>query len=130
MIDLNKYAMEVTKISRKRELLNQYKCNTSDVLKHCSGEVIEAFEAWTNWFYTGNEFTNLLECPKNQKLYKQKIKERKEDFELELGDIIVCALICAHIEGLDVEAMLTKTLKKNKAKVKNAKTTATSNSNK
>lgn len=64
----------------------------ADILKHCAGEVIEAQEAFIFWKYEA----------KSPAVYAE-----------ELADIIICALIAAARDEIDIEAALEKKMQKN-----------------
>ena len=54
----------------------------AEILKHCAGEVIEAQEAFMKWKYEAHEESKYAE---------------------ELADVIICALIAAGRDKIDIE---------------------------
>lgn len=105
MIDLNEIAKEAYTTAWKRYKVGSCKSNPQDTIamqKHTAGEVVEATEAYIKWCetkYDENLETKLIEC--------------KKAFSSELMDVIVCALITAHFNGIDVEKELKNCLAKN-----------------
>lgn len=74
---------------------------TRDMLKHCATEVVEAMEAYTT-----------MNCyPQLNKSEQEIFKER---FASELADIISCAAIIAHAEGIDLDKAVADCLEKNR----------------
>ena len=90
MIDLNILSKVAVDNSKKRG-------NVLEPLKHCACEVVEAMEAFT--FY---------------REYKTDIL--KEQLAGELADVIMCALVLAGQEGIDIENALTECAEKNRAR--------------
>ena len=92
MIDLNKLAEALTGISKAREQNGAVglHCDTMSLLKHTATEVVEATEAWVS-----NGAASM-------------------QFKCELADIIVCVLIIAHLEHVDIESALHVVYEKNK----------------
>ena len=90
MIDLNILSKMAVDNSKKRG-------NVLEPLKHCACEVVEAMEAFTLY----REFkTDIL----------------KEQLAGELADVIMCALVLAGQEGIDVEDALLECEEKNRAR--------------
>lgn len=82
---------------------------TRDMLKHCATEVVEAMEAYQKYrcapyFEEGSSIQDL----------NRKIEGRKNDFASELADIITCAAIIAHAEGIDLDKAVADCLEKNR----------------
>lgn len=99
MIDLNfisKIAFEYSKAREKNGSVE--KGSTLNLLKHCAMEVIEATDAYT-----------ILCKSAIDDEYKQ-----KKDFSSELADVIMCILIIAAQENLDIEEALKDCLEKNR----------------
>ena len=90
MIDLNELAKESQKIAQKRAE-HGLKSDTMTCLKHCAGEVIEAVEAYKDY------------PPVN--LY---------DYASELADVIICVLIAAANDNLDIEMAISEKVAKNR----------------
>lgn len=87
MIDLNKLSKEAYIVAKKRELNGaKIKADTISMLKHCAGEVIEAQEAFMLWKYDAHEESKYAE---------------------ELADVIICALIAAKLDGIDIERAIS-----------------------
>lgn len=93
MIDLN----EIKETSLQIAELRGQDTDVRATLKYCAGEVLESYEAYGNWTFNN---------PKG-----------KEDFALELADVIMCILTISAAEKIDIEEALRICLKKNKARV-------------
>jgi NTP pyrophosphatase (non-canonical NTP hydrolase) len=91
MIDLNSIAIESLEIAEKRDL----KTDTVSTLKHCAGEVVEAMDAYTHSLYN---------------------KNLREEFAMELADVIMCILTISGHLSIDIEKAIEDCLKKNKAR--------------
>lgn len=99
MIDLNfisKIAFEYSKAREKNGSVE--KGSTLNLLKHCAMEVVEATDAYT------------ILC---KSAIDDEFKQRK-DFSSELADVIMCILIIAAQENLDIEEALKDCLEKNR----------------
>lgn len=99
MIDLNfisKVALEYSKAREKNKSVE--KGSTLNLLKHCAMEVIEATDAYT------------ILC---KSAIDDEFKQQK-DFSSELADVIMCILIIAAQENIDVEEALKDCLEKNR----------------
>lgn len=102
MIDLNEMSQMAYEIAEKRYqhgAFGKHKNNVPNLLKHCAGEVVEAAQAYSEWVDNTLEFDEL-----------------KEEFMSELADVIMCILIAAAIENIDIEKALTVCLEKNMAR--------------
>lgn len=97
MIDLNKMCSQAKDIANKR---NIEPVTVINLIKHCADEVVECAEA-----YMKTSFSD-----------KFLLEESYKDFIGELADIIMCALIIAGLEEIDIEQALKNCLKKNKAR--------------
>lgn len=97
MIDLNKMCYQAQEIAKKR---NIEPVTVINLIKHCADEVVECAEAYMK--------TNFSD--------KFLLEESYKDFIGELSDIIMCALIIAGLEEIDIEQALKNCLKKNKAR--------------
>ena len=96
MIDLNELSKQAYKIAKKREINGAFiKTDIMSMLKHCSGEIVEATEAYCDYCKSINS-GNL------------------ENFENELADIIVCCLIISGYSMIDIEKALNRVMKKNR----------------
>lgn len=100
-MNLNDFANDCLEISKRRTDLEE--SSVLDYLKHYSGEVLEAVDAYNNYqlalIFSENE---------------DSLKEIKDDFSLELADIIICVLLCCAKEGIDIEKALQDAMEKNK----------------
>lgn len=91
MIDLNHLTQKSYEIAKQRAQTDKYKTLTNEaVLKYCAGEVIEAAFAATH---------------------------SESNLAGELGDIIVCCLICAGINNIDIEQAILETINKNEKRL-------------
>lgn len=99
MIDLNELARNALKTAMKREGKVQFKSDTMSILKHCAGEVVEATDAF-------GELCFLCDGMPDTEMYKTAFAD-------ELADVIICALIAAAEEGVDIEAALLRVQEKN-----------------
>ena len=91
MINLNYLVQKSCEIAKQRAQTDKYKALTDEaILKYCAGEVVEAAFA-----------------------------SNKSKLELagELGDIIVCCLICAGMNDIDIEQAIRETVDKNKKRL-------------
>lgn len=102
MIDLEELS-EVALYTAEKRMKNgaNIKTDTFAMLKHCATEVIEVTEVYT----------------KSQwQLNKNEMEIELEYFASELADVIMCCLIIAGKEGIDIEEALLKVAEKNKAR--------------
>ena len=95
MIELNELAKECREIAKKREE-HGLKSDTLNCLKHCAGEVVEANEAYNDWTF--------LDTPK---------EDMKRAYAEELADIIICTLIAAANDNIDIEMAISEKVVKN-----------------
>lgn len=103
MIDLNELSKEAYIIAKKREKNGaNIKTEPMAILKHCSGEVVEATEAYCDY----------CEALNNDNL--EMLDERREKFENEIADIIVCCLIISGYSMIDIEKALNRVMEKNR----------------
>ena len=95
MLDLNQLAVESWEIAQKRGE-HGLATDMTGILKHASGEIIEALESFKDLCeYCSEEYT--------------------EDFANELADVIVCILIAAGSTiGVDIEKAVLRTVEKNR----------------
>jgi len=93
MIDLNELAKESQKIAEKRAM-HGLESDTMTCLKHCAGEVVEATELVGGYNWGGNPPVN--------------------DLPYELADIIICVLIAAANEKIDIEKAISEKMVINK----------------
>ena len=89
-MNLNEAAQNAHKTAIERERNGGPKIR--DILKHAAGEVIEAAGARAELY---NGVTTY------------------EEYGLELADVIICALIAAHEDGVDIEKVVNKKLQIN-----------------
>lgn len=90
-IELNEIAKNALITAQKREN-NGANLRINDILKHCAGEVIEAAEARAKCGRVANSFAAYSE---------------------ELADIVICVLIAAARDGVDIENALNEKMAKN-----------------
>lgn len=91
MIDLNYLTQKSYAIASKNAQKDKYKMLTNEaILKYCAGEVVEAA------FAAASSESNLAG---------------------ELGDIIVCCLICACANNVDIEEAIRRTVDKNEKRL-------------
>ena len=91
MIDLNYLVQKSCEIASKNAQKDKYKMLTNEaILKYCAGEVVEATFAATS---------------------------SESNLAGELGDIIVCCLICAGINNIDIEQVIRDTVDKNEKRL-------------
>ena len=94
MLNLNDLAEQSGIIARKRGL----DTDVVSTLKHCTGEVVEATQAYTRMFCATSP--NYAEAC-------------KEETGLELADIIICALTASSTLGIDIEECINEAMLKN-----------------
>lgn len=107
MLDLNEIAKQSQEIAKQRAK-HGLGADTVACLKHCSGEVCEALQAFNDWqedLKFGVVSMGVTD-PDWQKDYKQ-------EYAGELADIIICALIAAANSNIDIEYALTACMEKN-----------------
>lgn len=104
MIDLNELASQAYITAKKRENNGAFiQTEPMAILKHCATEVIEATEAFCDYCETlNNDNLELLE------------NERREKYENEIADIIVCCLIVSGYSMIDIEKALNRVMEKNR----------------
>lgn len=101
-MNLNAVAKSSYETARKRQENGaNISVKTRDMLKHCASEVIEAMEAYT-----------VMDC--YPQLNKPEHEIFKDRFASELADIISCAAIIAHAEGIDLDKAVADCLEKNR----------------
>ena len=94
-MNLNEFANDCLDISKRRADLEE--SSVLDYLKHCSGEVLEAVDAYIKYVTVYSEVV--------------------DNFSLELADIIICVLLVCAKEGIDVEKALLDAMEKNKERI-------------
>ncbi len=110
-MDLNKIAKQSLVIAYKRHENGEVNdVTTINMLKHCAGEVIEATEAYIS-------YANFEEQTGNKAL------------ALELADVIICTLIIAAKEDIDIEKSLLDAVEKNRKRAEKSLPKNTSNPN-
>ena len=85
-MNLNEASQKALEIAEERGIHE----NTMEALKHCAGEVLEAVDAYDNW--------SMLDNPQG----------RKEEFENELADVIICILSISGAEKIDIEYAISR----------------------
>lgn len=108
MIDLNKVSAIALDIAKARKVDEVDKPGgTVRLLKHCAGEVVEAADAY-------REYVNKLECVEDE---DERTLVSVRPFALELADVVMCCLIMAELNGVDMERALLECVDKNKRRV-------------
>ena len=114
MIDLKAIAKKAHLIAMQRHLKGCFADpqNDFEMLKQCAGEVVEAMDACKNYeseleksFDSASE-KDIAECEKLRNAYG-----------LELADVIMCCLIIAHSNKIEIESALLQCLEKNASRV-------------
>ena len=82
-----------TAITRER---NGGAVKIRDILKHTAGEVVEAAQAREAW--ASVEYIDGID---------------KEDYAEELADVLICVLIAAYEDNIDIEAAVNSKMQKN-----------------
>ena len=101
-MNLNEIAKANYETAKKRQENGaNISVKTRAMLKHCATEVVEAMEAYT-----------VMDC--YPQLNKPEQKIFKDHFASELADIITCAVIIAHAEGIDLDKAVADCLEKNR----------------
>lgn len=98
---LNIAAKTAFEISEKRAENGAFGSDT-DVLKHAAGELVEAVEA-----------RNRLVTVKTE-LFDFAIERATKEYAEELADVIICILIQAAADGVDIEKAVTDKMEKNR----------------
>ena len=94
MFNLNELCVMAYENASKREAkYGKVSTDTMQMLKHTATEVVEATEAYDNYYLRDSKF--------------------KGSFASELADIVCCVLIIAGKEGIDMEMALTECMEKN-----------------
>lgn len=97
MFNLNELCQMAYENASKREAKDgKVSTNSLQMLKHTATEVIEATEAYNNYYLRDSECVDY-----------------KKDFASELADIVCCVLIIAGKENIDMEKALTECMEKN-----------------
>jgi NTP pyrophosphatase (non-canonical NTP hydrolase) len=91
-MNLNEAAQNAFETARQRER-NGANVNINHILKHCAGEVIEA--ATAREFMITQDYGNT------------------QHYGEELADVIICALIAAYKDGVDIEKAVKEKLQIN-----------------
>lgn len=68
-----------------------------EILKHCAGEVIEAQQARDNWIACGGDYE----------------AQEKDDYAKELADVIICVLIAAKHDSINIETAVNEKMQIN-----------------
>ena len=97
MFSLNELCKMAYENASKREAKDgKVSTDTMQMLKHTATEVVEATEAFNNFY-----------------LHDSELDDQKEKFASELADIVCCVLIIAGKENIDMEEALTECMEKN-----------------
>jgi len=94
-MNLNEAALNALFIAKVREE-NGADVKLEDIFKHTGGELIEATEARARW--EANGFLS---------------QELKNDFAEELADVLICVLIAAKRDNIDIESAVNLKMQKN-----------------
>lgn len=98
MINLN----DVAKQAHTLVELRGYKTDAISCLKHCAGEVVEATEAYMD-FAPASSLNDAISV----------LLKVREEFAMELADIIICALTASAEYHIDIEEAINKSMQKN-----------------
>lgn len=103
MIDLESLSGAAYEVAKKRAAMEELESpdDTVAMMRHCVNETFEVIDAYIDWQSWENE---------------SELGEVKEAFAWELADVIMCCLIVAHAQGVDIEDALNKCYAKNKAR--------------
>ena len=123
MIDLNfisKISLEYSKAREENGSIE--KLTTLNLLKHCAAEVVEATEAYTNYKnikeiaedLTSTNIDERWESQEEPDTCEEYYQECVSNFSTELADVIMCVLIIAAHENIDIEEALKACLDKNR----------------
>ena len=93
-MDLKSASERAYEIAQKRGIHE----TTVEALKHCAGEVTEALVAYLDYVYD---------------------KNKKEEFENELADIVICVLSISAEENIDIENAIARKMLINEGRAKN-----------
>ena len=93
-IKLNECAQNALSTAAKRER-NGADVKINGILKHCAGEVVEAQEARSYWLLSDS----------NADAYAE-----------ELADVVICVMIAAANDGVDLEKAINNKMRKNAAR--------------
>lgn len=97
MFNLNELCIIAYENASKREAKDgKVSTDTMQMLKHTATEVVEATEAFNNFY-----------------LHDSELDDQKGKFASELADIVCCVLIIAGKENIDMEKALTECMEKN-----------------
>lgn len=97
MFNLNELCVMAYENASKREAKDgKVSTDTMQMLKHTATEVVEATEAYNNYYLRDSELVDY-----------------KSSFASELADIVCCVLIIAGKESIDMEKALTECMEKN-----------------
>lgn len=111
---LNEIAKTSFEDAKKRERNGGHiATDTRSMLKHCATEVVEATEAYQEWYlgYSYDEEEEELMEVFNK---KKSFKALKDHFASELADIICCCTIIAGVEDIDLDKAVADCLEKNR----------------
>ena len=93
-MDLKSASERAYEIAQKRGIHER----PHEALKHCAGEVTEALVAYLDYVYD---------------------KNKKEEFENELADIVICVLSISAKENIDIENAIARKMLINEGRAKN-----------
>jgi NTP pyrophosphatase (non-canonical NTP hydrolase) len=104
-VNINEIAQKAVMYANKRASIEGLE-SPYDVLgmcRHTSSELFEVIDAFTRWQCVQCSLEDYEDC-----------EEEKTAFTDEIADVIMCALIIAAGQGVDVEKALEKCLEKNR----------------
>lgn len=104
MLDLNKLAEECKQIAKARVSNGADIEPPENALKACAGEVIEAVQAQKD----AENYYKYLDYPDDR------LDRLFSSYAEELADIIICVLVTASNDGIDIEKAVLDKIEKNK----------------
>lgn len=115
MIDLKAIAKKTHLIAIQRHIANGNIADPQNdfaMLKHCAGEVVEAMDACKNY---ESELEKSFDSVSEKDI--EECEKMRNAYALELSDVIMCCLIIAHNNKIDIESALLQCLEKNASRV-------------
>lgn len=99
MLNINELCVMAYENASRREAKDgKVSTDTMQMLKHTATEVVEATEAYQDYYHRDSEWDGV---------------KTREKFASELADIVCCVLIIAGRENIDMEKALTECMEKN-----------------
>lgn len=112
MIDVNEIAKKAFSYANKRAFSEDLEspCDVIGMCRHASSELFEVIDAYNKWSeYYFDESHKAVFTKENIGVVKCKVA-----FADEISDVIMCMLIIAKAQGVDIEKALEKCLEKNR----------------